>query len=167
MVVLRVISVLLLATGLGCSGDDSGDSNKTKPAAQVSETTDAGVVDAAAKQPAQDLHPGLHFDSYNPETDRTVPTRRTRRDRNDDLELLLRSSPPGARAEVDGKPVGVTPVLYRAPRDGKARQFTFVRAGYSMARYRFVPTRSGIVHGTLEALDEPIPDAGARPTKRQ
>jgi len=168
MALVRVIGVLLLAAGLGCSSSDSGDDATAPPQAAATEVLDAGLPDASAQRPARGLDQDLHFDSYNRETDATVPVRRSRRDRDDELELLLRSTPPGARAEVDGKPVGVTPVLYRAPRDGKARQFTFVRAGYSMARYRFVPTRSGIVHGTLDALAEPMPDAGPariKPTK--
>ena len=68
------------------------------------------------------------------------------------VEVTLRSTPPDATASVDGTVIGKTPVLWRAPSDGKAHEFTFVLAGYSVARYRFVPTSNGIVHGTLKRL---------------
>ncbi len=75
------------------------------------------------------------------------------------LELVLRSTPPGAVAAVDGVSVGPTPALWEGAGDGRAREFTFVLPGYAIARYRFVPTQSGVVHGTLGRL-KAHPDAG-------
>ncbi len=75
------------------------------------------------------------------------------------LELVLRSTPPGAVAAVDGITVGPTPTLWEGTVDGRAREFTFVLPGYAIARYRFVPTQSGVVHGTLGRL-KTLPDAG-------
>jgi hypothetical protein len=75
------------------------------------------------------------------------------------LELVLRSTPPGAVAAVDGITVGPTPTLWEGTVDGRVREFTFVLPGYAIARYRFVPTQSGVVHGTLGRL-KVQPDAG-------
>ena len=71
----------------------------------------------------------------------------------------MRSTPPGAVAAVDGITVGPTPTLWEGTVDGRAREFTFVLPGYAIARYRFVPTQSGVVHGTLGRL-KAQPDAG-------
>lgn len=49
--------------------------------------------------------------------------------------------------------------------DGRPHEFTFVLPGYAIARYRFIPVRDGIVHGTLSPLKAP-PDAGPL-TKRR
>ena len=46
---------------------------------------------------------------------------------------------------------------------GKPRNFVFTRRGYAMARYRFVPVTDGVVHGTLDKLTSPQPDAGPVP----
>jgi hypothetical protein len=77
------------------------------------------------------------------------------------LEITLRSTPSRARVMVDGEPVGQTPAYWEGEADGQPREFTFVLPGYEMARYRFVPTRSGIVHATLERIPGAVPaDAG-------
>lgn len=68
------------------------------------------------------------------------------------ISLVLRSTPPGARVFVDGEPAGVTPIYWNAEASGDARDFTFVREGYELARYRFVPLQDGVVHADLEAL---------------
>ena len=75
------------------------------------------------------------------------------------IELILRSSPTGAIAAVDGVPVGPTPAVWEGATDGRPREFTFVLPGYSIARYRFIPMQSGVVHGTLGRLKAEI-DAG-------
>jgi hypothetical protein len=68
------------------------------------------------------------------------------------IELILRSTPAGAVAAVDGVVVGPTPTFWRGDMTGKACEFTFVLTDYAMARYRFVPTSDGIVHATLRPL---------------
>jgi hypothetical protein len=68
------------------------------------------------------------------------------------VELVLRSTPPGATASIDGKEIGVTPTFWSGAADQRAHEFTFVKAGHSMARYRFVATHSGVVHGNLAKL---------------
>jgi hypothetical protein len=74
-------------------------------------------------------------------------------------QLLLRSTPAGAVAAVDGILIGRTPVLWEGLLDGQAHEFTFAMAGHALARYKFVPVTSGIVHGTLVRLTDD-PDAG-------
>ncbi len=76
------------------------------------------------------------------------------------IELFLRSSPPGANASMDGKNIGVTPTFWTGVADHQSHEFTFVKDGYAMARYRFVARQNGIVHGTLEPLAEA---PGAKP----
>ena len=68
------------------------------------------------------------------------------------IELVLRSTPTGAEAAVDGIIVGRTPTLWTSPSGKEAHQFTFVLPGYSVARYRFIPVKDGVVHGSLQRL---------------
>jgi hypothetical protein len=68
------------------------------------------------------------------------------------IELVLRSSPPGATASIDGREIGVTPTFWSGAADRRAHEFTFVKVGHTMARYRFVATHSGVVHGNLAKL---------------
>jgi PEGA domain len=68
------------------------------------------------------------------------------------LEILLRSQPPGATVAVDGVIVGQTPAYWEGEFVGREREFTFVLPGYTMARYRFVPTSNGVVYGRLLKL---------------
>lgn len=91
-----------------------------------------------------------------------APARQAQRGRP--VEVVLRSSPPGATAVVDGKLIGPTPVYWAGEADGRAREFTFSLRGYAPARYRFVPITSGVVHARLEVLaDEAEP--GAAPVR--
>jgi hypothetical protein len=101
------------------------------------------------------------------------------------IVLTLRSSPSNAVVSIDGVAIGRTPTVWEGPAAHKSREFTFVLPGYAMARYRFVPITSGVVHGTLTKLaaepaepaaevdvDDPAgaggaasPPAGAPPTR--
>ena len=65
------------------------------------------------------------------------------------LTLTLRSTPPGAAAAVDGRPIGQTPVVYLLDSDGRPHEFTFVLPGYAPWRIRFPPVRDGVIHATL------------------
>jgi hypothetical protein len=75
------------------------------------------------------------------------------------IDIVLRSSPPGATAAVDGVPVGPTPTYWSGEANGREHEFTFVLPGYAFARYRFVPITSGVVHARLEVLADDT-DAG-------
>jgi PEGA domain len=105
----------------------------------------------SASQPATtDPETGFHLD--DPEVEYEIPRRGSRPRKGRTIQIVLRSSPPGAVAAVDGVAVGPTPTLWEGTVDATPREFTFVLPGYAIARYRFVPTRNGIVHGTLEPI---------------
>ena len=78
------------------------------------------------------------------------------------IDIVLRSSPTGAMAAVDGVPIGPTPTNWTGVADGTPHQFTFTRSGYAFARYRFVPITSGVIHARLEPIGEDG-DAGVPP----
>jgi hypothetical protein len=75
------------------------------------------------------------------------------------IQITLRTSPPGASAAVDGIPVGATPAYWSGDADGREHEFTFDLRGYALARYRFVPITSGVVHARLDPIAEET-DAG-------
>ena len=75
------------------------------------------------------------------------------------ISITLRSSPPGATAAVDGTVVGTTPAYWAGDADGREHEFTFDLRGYALARYRFVPVTSGVIHARLEPISDE-PDAG-------
>ena len=79
------------------------------------------------------------------------------------IDVILRSSPPGARAAVDGTPIGVTPTYWSGDADGREHEFTFVLAKYAVARYRFVPITSGVVHARLDPIADDRPGANLEP----
>ncbi|MBK7539120.1 MAG: PEGA domain-containing protein [Myxococcales bacterium] len=90
-----------------------------------------------------------HLDRDTPAA--SVPATRPRRGARM-LGILLRSSPAGALAAVDGQPVGRTPAYWEGELTGGEREFTFSLPGHISARYRFVPITNGVVHGHLEAI---------------
>ena len=53
-----------------------------------------------------------------------------------------------AGVAVDGVRLGATPVVWDGD-GGVPHEFTFVLAGHTLARYRFVPVTNGVVHGRL------------------
>lgn len=69
------------------------------------------------------------------------------------IEVILRSSPAGAKVAVDGVELGVTPTIWLGE-TGAPHEFTFVLTGYAVARYRFVPVASGVVHPRLVPMAE-------------
>ena len=115
------------------------------PDAYVPGITTIGTVDVS----------GVHIDddSATPAPISRNPSRVARR-----LEVLLRSTPPGALAAVDGVSIGPTPILWEGEFTGREREFTFALAGHRVARYRFVPLSNGVVHGRLEE-NELVPGA--------
>jgi hypothetical protein len=74
------------------------------------------------------------------------------------VDIMLRSSPNGALAAVDGVPIGVTPVTWFGETFGVDVEFTFRKQGYATATYRFVPVQSGVVHARLDAALDPNTD---------
>ena len=153
----RAASLLVLAGVTACSGDDRSPSAPPPPP-PTALTLDAGVSSAAI-----DAGTGItSFKPHNPdgafafdEMPAPRPVPRAARDRRP-IQLLLRSTPPGALAIVDGIRVGPTPVLWEGEVTGEAREFFFVLAGHALGRYKFVPITNGIVHATLaKSTDDP------------
>jgi hypothetical protein len=78
------------------------------------------------------------------------------------IDVTLRSTPSNALAAVDGVPLGNTPAYWSGMADGREHEFTFVLPRHAVARYRFVPITSGVVHARLEPIAEDV-DAGVPP----
>jgi hypothetical protein len=164
-----VCLVFAAAAAAACSGGDDSDRTVTvtPPPAPVTVVSpvDAALTDGSTTLP--DTDPTMHLDDDDPTTtsDPLPPRARSRRL----IEILLRSTPPGATAYVDGKAVGVTPTYWEGEFTGRARDFTFTLPGY-FARYKFVPTQNGIVHARLSPVLTmpgtpmvPVPTAPAEP----
>jgi hypothetical protein len=148
------------------AGESSPETDQAAKAVEGDEAPeDAGPATATRSEPAlpDPPRPGLHLDGVDTSYRPNRPVARPRQGR--EIELVLRSSPPGASASIDGKQIGVTPTFWRGTSDDQPHEYTFVKEGYAMARYRFVATHSGVVHGTLQPLvkeeEEGPSDAGA------
>jgi hypothetical protein len=149
-----VAPAALVALALACSSKSEppraepppGEPPRAEPA-----TADRSVAPAADP-------------SAPPRVDRdpAPPAERPAQARTRPIDIVLRSSPPGATAAVDGVPIGPTPTYWSGDANGREHEFTFVLPGYAFARYRFVPITSGIVHARLEVLTDDT-DAGVPP----
>jgi hypothetical protein len=121
---------------------------------------DAGV-DGITTIGTFDPASGMHIDGVDVAggrigtPDRTKPKNgRTARP----IDIILRSSPSGARAAVDGVYIGNTPTYWFGESDGREHEFTFTLPRHAVARYRFIPFSNGVVHGTLDPVaDETLP----------
>jgi hypothetical protein len=182
----RALGCLLLAaavsgTALACSEHDASTNpddqgNETRPAGRVAARgaptqtdaqrtasppagpRDAGPAAVGDPPPAGGSGEQFHLDGADVEYEAAKHDARPRKSRP--IELILRSTPSGAIAAVDGVAVGPTPAIWEGATDGRPRDFTFVLPGYAIARYRFIPMQSGVVHGTLGRLKS---DADAGP----
>lgn len=103
---------------------------------------DAGVVEPPAFDPMTDVPLG-HA------TGRPAAPRGSH-----PIDVVLRSSPSGAMAAIDGVLIGTTPTYWAGDANGREHEFLFVRKGYAYARYRFVPVTSGVVHARLEPITD-------------
>ncbi len=133
---------------------------RPEPAAEATESRaghgDAGSGEGGGETGALDPPPRVDQEAPGRPPARP-PTRAAR-----PIDVVLRSSPPGATAAVDGVPIGPTPTYWAGEANGREHEFTFVLPGYAFARYRFVPITSGVVHARLEVLTEDS-DAGVPP----
>lgn len=78
------------------------------------------------------------------------------------IDVTLRSSPPGANVAVDGTSVGIAPAFWSGMADGREHEFVFSLPKHAIARYRFVPVSSGVIHARLEPINDER-DAGIAP----
>ncbi|CAN5716457.1 hypothetical protein BH11MYX1_BH11MYX1_22900 [soil metagenome] len=113
-------------------------------------------MDAPLRAPAPQEAPVVRADDLR----RPPPNRPGR-----PIDVILRSSPPAAEASVDGVAVGPTPAYWSGMADGREHEFVFVLPGHAVARYRFVPITSGVIHARLEAIIEDVDAAVPMPTQ--
>lgn len=79
------------------------------------------------------------------------------------IDVIVRSTPPGAVVMVDNVPIGNTPTYWAGTADGREHTFSFELAGYAGQFYRFVPITSGVIHVHLDLVTGE-PDAGVPET---
>ena len=133
---------LVIAAIAGCSGKSNAPPPPVVP------------IDAAVGRPL-----GPVTESPEPVRDdprRAPPTIRP----SHPIDVILLSTPNGAEAAVDGQPLGPTPAYWNGTADGREHEFTFVLPGHAVARYRFVPITSGVIHARLERVPSDEIDAG-------
>lgn len=146
-----IVAAMLL--GSACA-DDKVDRTKAAELPAIV-PVDAGVANPG---PTVTFDPtAAHLDE-DPST--TTGVRPAARRAARQIEIVLRSSPNGARVFVDGEDRGITPMLWQG--ETGEHMFTFVKKDHAMARYRFWAITSGIVHARLEPVAEEI-KTGAPP----
>lgn len=140
---------------IACHGNSDKPKPTPDPAQDPVRLDDAGVHAAIGVDPS-----GMHLDDDvggRPATPQPAPNRPGR-----PIDVTLRSSPPGARVSVDGQPLGNTPAYWSGLADGHEHEFLFTLPRHAIARYRFVPVSSGVIHARLDPIAEDI-DAGVPP----
>jgi hypothetical protein len=142
------VSLAVVAIAITACRDDAAPAAPPPPPTVVT-PVDAATVDAITFVPGFDPASGMHVDEGDDaRTGTGGVTPRSRRN----IEILLRSTPPGATAVVDGRVIGKTPTYWEGEFTGRERDFTFMLPGHALARYKFVPTTSGIVHARLTQI---------------
>lgn len=145
----------VLATLAACSDkQDDPPRQAAPPAVGQLVRGDAGLTSAVV-----DVDVGSHqLDEYvsgaPPEQPAHRPARQGR-----PIDITLRSTPPGAQVAVDGAVIGNTPAYWSGMADGHEHEFVFTMRRHAIARYRFVPVSSGVIHGRLDPIREDT-DAG-------
>lgn len=145
---MRLPVVVGLAALAACSGKK--DAEPSQRPAEVGQLvhSDAGLTAVVTESEPVDRH----FDDEVAERPaHSVGSRgRSRRP----IDITLRSTPSGAQVAVDGTVLGSTPTYWSGVADGNEHEFVFTMRGYAIARYRFVPVASGVIHGRLERIHE-------------
>jgi hypothetical protein len=147
-------------TTVACGGDDDGPRRPKQEPVIVLVPADGGLSSTAITAPPGVDPSSMHLDDIGghvPIAPRPLPNRERRA-----IDVTLRSSPPGARVAVDGTAVGITPSFWSGYADGREHEFVFTLPGHAIARYRFVPVSSGVIHARLEPIVEDR-DVGMRP----
>jgi len=151
----RKLFIAALALVAGCG--DKTERTSTADPTPAPIARDAGVGVNAGPTITYDPTAG-HLDEGPSTVSGTRPAaRRTARP----IDLVLRSSPSGARVFVDGEDKGITPVLWQG--DTGEHVFTFVKKDHAMSRYRFWAITSGVVHGRLESVVEDVKGSNMTP----
>lgn len=145
-----------------CAGACTGRSKEPPPTTQPSVAILDAAVDGISTIGSYDPSGGAHLDDDVPAK---ATTKADKAKPSQPIDIMLRSTPPGARVIVDGAPTGTTPTLWTGDANGREHEYTFSLPGFATARYRFVPVTSGVVHARLDPVpsDEVQPDAGVAP----
>lgn len=152
-----MLSRAVLAIALAaCSSKQEGDP-PPPPTPVISDAGVDGITTIVGFDPAS----GMHLDDDGP--GKAAAAKRPKGP-SVPIGIMLKSEPPGATVLVDGENLGVTPKYWSGVADGNEHEFAFTKPNYALARYRFVPISSGVLHATLErvSLGE-APDAGLEP----
>ncbi len=152
-----VVSAIVLGMLGACSSKDEPPPPPGPAPVVVRDADVDGIMEIGGYDPTS----GLHLDDDGAGTP-VNPTRRTHR-AGTAIGIMLKSTPPGAVAAVDGVQQGKAPVYWSGEADGREHEFTFVLRGHAVARYRFVPIASGVVHATLEPVAAYHLDGGLAP----
>jgi PEGA domain len=144
----------------------SSKTDDPPPAPPPSVITDAGV-DGITAIVAFDPASGMHLDDDSGSGSAKAPRRP--KIQGVPIGILLKSEPTQANVTVDGENLGVTPKYWSGVADGTEHVFSFTKANYALAHYKFVPITSGVVHATLvrvssgETLDAGLDPISAPP----
>lgn len=144
----RTIALVIVAA---CSGDPA----PTPVVAPPPPPADA-AVDGVTMINGYDPRSGMHLDDDAPMAAARPAAKRAGRT----IEIMLRSTPSGARVHVDGNFINVTPTMWTG--ETGEHEFTFVLPKHALARYRFHAVAAGIVHARLDPV-EVERDAGKPP----
>ena len=148
---MRLELVILIAA---CGSGSAPESHK-KPAPAPHEPAQPGITKISGFDPST----GMHLDDDTPGSHQPQPATVQPVHPGHPIDVTLRSTPPGAQVMVDGALVGNSPTFWSGTADGSPHEFTFVLPGHAVARYRFVPVTSGVIHARLEPVTDE-PDAG-------
>jgi PEGA domain-containing protein len=144
-IALALVSALASAAALaGC-----GSPKKMPGSGNAAPATEASTLPAAGAEGAAGL-PSPHAAAAPSPGSTALPARPK-------LHLLLRSTPAGANAAIDGRPVGTTPVTSDIDGDGKTHEFSFSLPGYLLWQVKFPPVKDGVIHATMRPIG---PDGG-------
>jgi hypothetical protein len=153
---MRLELCLALAALTACSSHDKPKDPDRRAAIKL----DAGVAPAPKGPVGVGVDPSrMHLDDDSPTRPVVTPPGNHQAR---DIEITLRSSPPGARVSVDGTALGNTPAFCNCKADGREHEFLFTLPGHAIARYRFVPITSGVLHARLDRIADDV-DAGVPP----
>ncbi len=151
---MRFSVVLAFATLAACSGKKQPEAEQQQlPAVGTFVRGDAGITSEVLEVDPTERHIDEGAEP-RPSGSQPSPSRQGR-----PIDVTLRSTPPGAQVAVDGTVIGNTPSFWSGTADGREHEFVFTMRGYAIARYRFVPIASGVIHGRLDPIREES-DAG-------
>lgn len=155
---MRLPLVLAVTTLVACSSKKK-DEPESRPQPSPVGTLIHG--DAGVTAVVTGIDPStMHIDDDVPRSPVQAPQQPNRPGRP--IDVTLRSTPAGAQVAVDGTVIGNTPAYWNGMADGHEHEFVFTMHGYAIARYRFVPVASGVIHGRLDVIHEES-DAGVPP----